>query len=316
MNNLTYRNILIIFVTILTLFCVLNYFVAQSTDYENNEYFESNENTMNIFKNHELTKEQSVLFVKPSMNVVDQITSIQNEINKLNADNSQLKRDVAYLKNIVLKMYDTDMNGRYIVNGWFVQFYNVDTNDPMGTVLSEPLRKVYGVPVICFRSLDRLPFLGKPDKPMFFPRADKIGFRAMTMMKVPKTGVYDFKLLTDDGSRLYYQQVKSDVMLNEKNVRTSWKTLIDSWADQAELWVYSRKLDLDQNDLILIRLDYYENSGFSSSCLKMRYFPNIASVLDIKTKTDTDANTYTEMDIPYESSYCSLLWSEVPLLGV
>ncbi|VBB18878.1 hypothetical protein YASMINEVIRUS_1410, partial [Yasminevirus sp. GU-2018] len=221
-------------------------------------------------------------------------------------ENGELKKDVSFLNNIVSKMYKTDGFGDYVVHGWFVQFHNVMSEGPDGVVLSEIIRKVHGVPKICFRARDGLPFLGTPEKPMLFPKADRIGFKATTILKIPKTGYYDFKVLSDDGVRVYYQKVAFDTILNEKNVRSVWNLAIDSWIEQAETWLYSKKDYFNENDLVMIRMDYYELDGFASACIRMRYH----SIPDDKTNPEG-----REFDIPYKNTYCSLLWNEVPLLG-
>lgn len=230
------------------------------------------------------------------------------QISVLKASNDKLKQDVQTLTNIIGKFYTTDSTGEYIVNGWFVEFHNL-LDAPGGMALGETLQKVYGAPLICFRVKDGYPFLGPPDKPMFFPKQNNIGFRAMTILKIPYTGYYDFKVLTDDGMRLYYQKVSSTVILNEKNVRSPWQMIIDSWLDQAEVWITSKKIYFNQNDLIFIRMDYYQLSGYASACIKLRRYRD-----DIVTN-NPDNDHIQEMDLPYKNTYCSLLWSEVPLLG-
>jgi len=197
------------------------------------------------------------------------------------------------------------------VNGWFVQFHNlIDT--PGGMMLGEMINKVYGCPQICFRVKNGFPFLGPPEKPMFFPKAINIGLRAMTILKIPNTGYYDFKILTDDGMRLYYQKISSQdnlqatMILNDKNIYPPWNIIINSWKDQAEVWDTSNKMYFNENDLLLIRLDYYQLAGYASACIKLRRYHD----------TSDKSDKMTEMDIPYKNTFCSLLWSEVPLLGI
>lgn len=235
-------------------------------------------------------------------------SNTDEQISELRETNDKLKHDVGILTNIISKLYTTDMKGEYIVNGWFIQFHNI-IETPGGLILGELLHKIYGVPLICFRVKEGYPFLGPPNKPMFFPKADNIGLRAMTILKIPHTGYYDFKILTDDGMRLYYQKVTSTVIQNEKNVRSSWDMIIDSWMDQAEVWTTSKKIYFNENDLVLLRMDYYELMGYASACIKLRRYRD-----DIKTN-DPGNDHIEEMDMPYKNMFCSLLWSEVPLLG-
>lgn len=239
----------------------------------------------------------------------ESLTLSKNDLNQIKPQKSLdkipdiLSNRALNLTKSYLRSTKTNTQNEYIMNGWFVQFHNVVTTGPNGIVLTEIIRKLHGVPAICFRARDRLPFLGTPDKPIFFPKADYIGFKAITVLKIPKTGFYDFKVLTDDGIRMYYQKVKSDVFQNEKNLKSPWTLAIDSWIIQAEIWTYSKKVYFNQNDLVMVRLDYCEVGGFSSACIKMRYY-----------ESDYDTN-FEEFNIPYKSSFCSLVWNEVPQLG-
>lgn len=231
----------------------------------------------------------------------------KHQIDQLEKAELRTKANLQTLTNIVNKLYTTDMKGDYVVNGWFVQFHNI-LDTPDGVVLGETVYRTYGAPVICFKTKDSFPFLGYSDRPMFFPKADNIGFRAMTILKVPKTGYYDFKTLTNDGMRIFYQKISSDVIFNEKNVRSTWNLCIDSWIDQADVWLTSKKIYFNQNDLILVRMDHYEISGYASGCIKLRHY-----VDDLINNDKTEH--IEETDLPYENLFCSLLWSEVPLLG-
>jgi hypothetical protein len=226
----------------------------------------------------------------------------KHQIDQLENSGLKTKSNLQTLTNVVSKLYTTDMGGDYVVNGWFVQFHNI-LDTPEGVVLGEIIHRIYGAPIICFKTKDSFPFLGYPDKPMFFPKADNIGFRAITILKIPKTGYYDFRSLTNDGMRIFYQKISSDVIFNEKNVRSTWNLCIDSWINQADVWLTSKKLYFNQNDLILVRMDHYELSGYASGCIKLRHY------------TDDSLNRIEETDLPYENLFCSLLWSEVPLLG-
>ena len=249
-------------------------------------------------------------FSDSTTNDINDINSFSNEFmgdGTNNEDNSNIDHKIQDLNNklVVLtnefeKLYKSDIKGDYIIHGWFVQFFDI-IDHPNGVMLAGSLNKVQGIPVICFRTRDSFPFLGYPEKPLFFPKQENSGFRAMTILKVPKTGYYDFKILTDDGMRVYYQKTTSNVIYNEKNVRTPWTLLIDGWQDQAETWFTSKKLYFNQNDLVLVRVDYYQHGGYASACVKLRYYEN---------------NKIDENDLPYNNTYCSLLWQEVPILGV
>jgi len=230
--------------------------------------------------------------------------TLETQLKYLKDQNQQMQKRLTYLDNVVSKLYTYDVNGDFVVHGWFVQFHNVTTNSPDGVILTEMISKLYGVPIICFRAQDRYPFLGLPDKPIFFPKANNIGFRAMTLLKFPKTGWYDFKILNEDGMRVYYQPVTANVILNEKNMRSVWKLIINSWTDQAETWVYSNKMYFNQNDLIMVRLDYYALKHYAACCTRMRYY------------TDGENSTkFEESDLSGDKIFCSVLWPEVPLLG-
>ena len=224
-------------------------------------------------------------------------------------DNTKLTIDtrITRLENIVNKLYSHDTNTKFLVHGWFVQFHNAthinttyDTNNA-NIILTEMIQKIHGVPVLCSRTQGTVPYVGNPSKQIYFPRTNNIGFRAMTILKVPMTGYYDFKVLTDDGTRFFYQKVNADIIFNEKNIRSEWITAINSWQIQAENWVTSEKIYYNQNDLVLLRLDYFQAEGYASLCLKLRYY---------------DGDQIKETDLPYAHTYCSLLWTEVPLLGI
>lgn len=263
------------------------------------------------FNNETLVPTTSVLTGQPTTDSTSVISvqrdtrydMLQREVEDLRRSQRVIKNDMKELIDKINTLKNQTSRGDYIVNGWFVQFHNV-IDSPGGVLLGETINKTYGVPIICFRSREGYPFVGPPDRPLFFPKADNVGLRAMTILKVPKTGYYDFKVLTDDGMRLYYQKVTGDVLLNEKNVRTVWENLVDSWLDQAEVWVTSKKLYFQENDMIFIRVDYYELTGYASACIRLRYYPSGQN------------GQSEEMDLPYNHIFCSLLWSEVPLLGV
>ncbi len=232
-----------------------------------------------------------------STNGSDQNTKISDQQN----DMMNIKNEIQKIKAILDKLYESDLDGKYLTHGWFVEFHNV-VDHPKGIILGEGLGKIHSAPYICFRAKESFPFLGTPENPIYFPKADNVGIRAMTVFKIPKTGYYDFRILSDDGLRFYYQKVDANIILNEKNARSQWIMIIDRWVTQAENWKISKKIYFNQNELILLRMDYYEMGIFATACIKMRYY--------------LDNDQVEESDPPFENTFCSLLWSEVPLLGV
>lgn len=327
---------MIIFLLLLLCFILINvtqsYYMSDSFDnepYSNEPYLDvvyGNRDTEPLIPNTTGTGNvddsyQQNLSVRPLPQILNSVKttwnfpnreSIDNQLAAIKEENKKLKRELDNLTVIINKSCVASSEGEYVVNGWFVQFHNL-IETPGGLVLSELLYKIYGAPVICFRVKEGYPFLGPPDKPMFFPKADGIGFKAMTVLKIPATGYYDFRILTDDGMRLYYQVVASNVVQSEKNVKSAWNLLIDAWFDQAEIWITSKKLYFNQNDLVLVRMDYYELSGYASACVKLRHHKDehgngIGNIIDPNPRVE-------EIDLPYKNTFCSLLWSEVPLLG-
>ena len=236
----------------------------------------------------------------------ENITSIsinpdqERMIRELKEHVKRLETKVDYSYGIIKKVYEKDTNGEYMTNGWFVIFHDI-LETPNGVVLSSPINREYGVKNICFRSRDADPYLGHESDPVLFPKSDKVGFRAMTIWKVPKTGTYDFKVLTDDGMKLFYQKVNTEIIKSERYARNEWTPLIDAWNDQAETWLTSDKLNLNQSDMILLRMDYYENSVFASACIKVRYHESTTSV--------------EETMLPEKDIFCSLVWNHIPILG-
>lgn len=236
----------------------------------------------------------------PQTNQTVQTNNINQSVQRV-TDIQNINTEIQKIKDVLDKLYQTNLNGAYLTHGWFVEFHNI-IDHPEGIVLGEGLGKIHSVPSICFRAKESFPFLGSPENPIYFPKADNIGFRAMTVLKIPKTGFYDFRILSDDGLRFYYQKVGANIILNEKNAMSQWIMLIDQWVTQAENWKLSKKIYFDQNELILLRMDYYEMGIFATACIKIRQY--------------MDDQKVQESDPPFENTFCSLLWSEVPLLGV
>jgi hypothetical protein len=237
------------------------------------------------------------------------IENLEYKIKMLKHKDNLMNKKSQTLINKLSNIYITDPSGDYIVNGWFAQYHNV-IDTPSGVILAEVLGKVYGVPIICFRSGFRYPFLGYADSPFLLPKSAFIGFRAMTLFKVDKTGIYDFKVYTDDGTRLYVAKTSPDILLDEKNMKTAWNLCIDSWFDQAEVWalVSEQKFRFYQNESILIRIEHfhYEVAYDATCCVKFRYYHDETKLYD---------DTIIEQDLPYNNIFCSLMWSEVPLFG-
>ena len=170
------------------------------------------------------------------------------EIRKLGEIESKLSDiEVQQLMNTNLldKLYKKDVLGDYITRGWFVQVHNV-ISTPHAITLGANISRHHGVRRICFRAQNNFPFLGVPEDPLFLPKAEFIGFRAMTIFKIPKTGYYQFRTLSDDGSRLMYQLVNSDAILDERNVRGLWNGIFDNWRFQTETWQTSQKYYFNQ----------------------------------------------------------------------
>jgi PA14 domain len=215
--------------------------------------------------------------------------------------------------NLLEKLYKKDVLGDYMTRGWFVQVHDV-ISTPHGVSLGAEVDRFHGIRRICFRAQNNFPFLGIPQDPMYLPKSEFIGFRAMTIFKVPRTGYYNFRVLSDDGSRLMYQVVNSDVMIDEKNLRDTWTPLIDQWRFQAETWNYSQKLYFNQSDLVLLRFDYFQADANSTACIKVRYS-------EVKEDSqDDNRDNRIDQDKSYDDFsigdlYCSLLWSHVPLMG-
>jgi len=245
------------------------------------------------------------------MDTRSKMQDLENKINILKQKTDDLDKNSQTLDKLS-NMYVSDPGGEYIINGWFAQFHNV-INTPGGVILAEVIGKVYGVPIICYRSGFRFPYLGYADRQIVLPKNAYVGFRAMTLFKVDKTGIYDFKIYTDDGTRLYVTKPTPGILLDEKNVKTTWNMCIDSWFDQSEVWalISKQKFRFYQNELVLIRMEHfhYEVAYKATACVKLRYFPD-----ETKIYNDDD-QSIIEQDLPYNNIFCSLLWSEVPLLG-
>lgn len=212
--------------------------------------------------------------------------------------------------NLLEKLYKKDVLGDYMTRGWFVQVYDV-ISSPHGVTLGAEIDRFHGIRRICFRAQNNYPFLGIPQDPLYLPKPNFIGFRAMTIFKIPRTGYYDFRVLSDDGSRLMYQVVNSDVMIDEKNIRNTWRPLIDQWRFQSETWNYSEQLYFNQSDLVLLRFDYFQADANSTACIKVRY-------TEVGDEANQDMEEKGNMfdDFNVGDMYCSLLWSNVPLMGV
>jgi hypothetical protein len=214
--------------------------------------------------------------------------------------------------NLLEKLYKKDVLGDYMTRGWFVQVHDVNST-PHGVSLGAVIDRFHGIRRICFRAQNDFPFLGIPQDPMYLPKSEFVGFRAMTVFKIPKTGYYDFRVLSDDGSRLMYQIVDSDITIDEKNIRNIWKPLIDQWRFQAETWNHSERIYFNQSDMVLLRFDYFQADENSTACIKVRYSETDEGERDENLNNHID-NNFDDFNVG--DLYCSLLWSHVPLMGV
>jgi hypothetical protein len=214
---------------------------------------------------------------------------------------------------ILNKLYKKDVEGAdYISSGWFVQVHDV-LQTPYGISLGAVISVFYGVPNLCFRS-NSFPFVGSAEKPIYLPKSSNVGFRAMAIYKIKQSGYYDFRIGSDDGSRLSYQIVDPDVVLDEKNIRRRWTTLIDLYSNvitQAEKWKNSGQTYFNRSDLVLLRFDYFQMAGSSAACIKVAYNPSQSGQ---SSRSDTNSKNYTDIDLNDLS--CSNLWSSIPLMGL
>lgn len=245
------------------------------------------------------------------------VAGIGPEVRKLGDIESELSNiKVRQLinTNILEKLYEEDVLGDHMSQGWFVQVHNV-ISTPHGITLGAEIDRFYEIPRICFRAQNNFPFLGLPQDPMYLPKPSFIGFRAMTIFKIPKTGYYQFRVLSDDGSRLMYQITHPSVMIDEKNIRNTWIPLIDQWRFQAETWEYSQFLYFNQSDFVLLRFDYFQADGNSTACIKVRY-SEVENPIDIDNPSDRFESDENFEDLNISDLNCSLLWTNVPLMGI
>ncbi len=270
-----------------SIFLIIIIWIIFLTIYIHNDSFNTYKDYKN-YKDHEDYDNVTALTTTPLIDM--------KRIDNLEENVSDMKNKLSLLENITLKMYEDDINGDFIANGWFVSTHNV-VDTPYGIELSTELKKFYAVKRICFKVKSGFPFLGLESDPTFIQRADKIGFRAMTVFKIPKTGTYTFSLLTDDGARLFYQKVNSRIMYNERNARSTWNYAINAWFPQSETQYKSEQLSFNENDLILLRLDWFDYAMYSTCCLKI--------IVD-----------GVETDLPIKNLFCSLIWLDVPLIGI
>ena len=300
--------------------CPLNNFSESNSNIENLEMNNSESNTnidINLNDTSHLSHTSHTLSKIDPQKLQIITAGLGPEVKRLGELETELS-DVRIRQimntNLLSKLVKKDVMGDYITRGWFVQVYDV-LSTPIGISLGSEIDRYHGIRRICFRAQDNYPFLGIPQDPMYLPKASFIGFRAMTVFKIPKTGYYQFRVLSDDGSRLMYQIVDSDVTIDEKNVRNVWKPLIDQWRFQAETWQYSSRLYFNQSDLVLLRFDYFQADENSTACIKVRY-SEIDEPLDSgKQNNHLDSDEgYTDFNIG--DLYCSLLWSNVPLMGI
>lgn len=239
------------------------------------------------------------------------VPGLEQELKRLSMIEGRLKQlqdNQDQNTSILSKLYKKDIEGAdYISSGWFVQVHDV-LQTPYGISMGAAISVFYGVPNLCFRS-DSFPFVGSVDKPIYLPKSSNVGFRAMTIYKIKKTGYYDFRIGSDDGSRLSYQIVNPDVLLDEKNIRRRWIKLIDMYSNvvtQAEKWKNSGSTYFNKSDLVLLRFDYFQIVGSSAACIKVAYSES--------SQSSQSSKNYTDLDLADIS--CSDLWSAIPLMGL
>lgn len=234
-------------------------------------------------------------------------------LDKLEKQVDEMDLQQSYNTNTIRRLYKHDNVGNYRTRGWFVQVHDFIVTANGLILLGGEITRFHGVPRICFRSQNNLPFLGTPQNPIYLPKYNFVGFRAMTVYKIPKTGYYNFRILSDDGSRLMYQVVDSDVMLSEKNIKNTWQMLIDQWKYQTETWKASEKIYFNQSDMVLLRFDHFQAEGNSAACIKVKY----SRVDNDLTNNNDDAELEGDYeDLKLIDMHCSLLWSNVPLMGI
>jgi hypothetical protein len=269
--------------------------------------------------------------IKPNIQVIT--TGLGPEIRrlgKLESDMDNIELQQSLNTNMISRLNGRDFLGNYKTRGWFVQVHEMMVTPNGLILLGSEITNYHGVSKICFRSQNNLPFLGTPQNPIYLPKTNNIGFRAMTIYKIPKTGYYDFRILSDDGSKLMYQVVDNgvkqigyshnheemynpDIMTNEKNIRNTWTPIIDQWKFQTETWKTSKKLYFNQSDMVLLRFDHFQADGNSAACIKVRY----SQVESDLTNNNDDAELEGDYeDLKLKDMHCSLLWSNVPLMGI
>lgn len=251
-----------------------------------------------------------VLLIDSDVEKYDNIISLTatplidvQRIDKLEDNMDHVKSKLDFVNTITNKMYESDLSGNYIANGWFVTTHNV-VNTPYGIELSSLLKKFYAIKDICFKVKSGFPFLGYESDPIFLQKQEKIGFRAMTVFKIPKTAKYTFTLSTNDGGRLFYQKVYSNILFNEKNARSKWNYIINAWFPQSETYYMGEQLEFNESELVLLRLDWYTYALYSTCCIKVIINDN------------TPNAQLTEINLPIDNLFCSLVWADIPLMGI
>lgn len=87
---------------------------------------------------------------------------------------------------------------------------------------------------------------------------DLFAARWETYLRVPETGSYTFKTISDDGVKL---------TLRRNNSSGAELAKIDQWKDQGTTQYSTQSLSLTQGDVVWIRYDYYEAGGAANAQL-------------------------------------------------
>ncbi|MBE0650993.1 MAG: glycoside hydrolase family 3 C-terminal domain-containing protein [Bacteroidales bacterium] len=107
---------------------------------------------------------------------------------------------------------------------------------------------------------------GSPDNTIYY---DDFSARWTATLTPPVTRVYQFRMTTDDGGRVYIDN----------------KLLIDEWHDQSPT-TYTASIKLEAGHHYLIRMEYYEHVDNACAHLGWDYEPAIKQAADLAKKTD------------------------------
>ena len=161
---------------------------------------------------------------------------------------------------------------------------------------------------------------------------EHVGLRGMGLFTCPKKAKYVFRFKTDDGSKLFHMKVGQKEFNDPRMIVKSWIPMevsqVDnpnnlairfqpnknhlSWKDQGNTTYMTSSLELEKDELILFRHDWYNNRGGFKFALHYKESD------DGEYKTP-DGNTKT-FQYPWKHMDKSVirhsrLWNTVPLLG-